>query len=137
MANHGVSVVLTCLLWLGPVLGVGASPADIDSPAVIVLRGVVESKKASGLPQVVFYVLKLPMPVPASGLALSDNSGDPRKGFRELELVCDYPGYPECEATLKKSVSHPTRVVGQTARPADRAGQLPVIVHVRLITVLQ
>jgi hypothetical protein len=41
-------------------------------------------------------------------------------------------------ALLKKSVGRPVRVVGQaTLRAAELAGHLPVIMHVRLITVLQ
>ena len=131
-----------CLLWLG-----GSSPAEGDSSSVIVLRGVLESKKAFGSPgsaetrknasKVVVFVLKLPKPAPAGGLALPDNAGDPPNGFQELQLVCDYAEFPECEAILKKSINHPIRVVGQTARPAEPAEQLPVIMHVRLITVLQ
>jgi hypothetical protein len=146
MANHKMTLVLMCLLWLASTVGAGAAPADSDSPAIIVLRGVLESKKASPPPgsggtsandrKVVVYVLTLPMPVPARGLALPGDSGDPRQGFQELQLVCDYPGYPECEAVLKRSVSHPIRVVGQTARAAEPAGQ-PPLMHVRLITVLQ
>jgi hypothetical protein len=142
-----MTIVLICLLSLGSAVRTAASPADSDSRPIIVLRGVLESKKASGPPgwnettksdrKVMVYVLKLPMPAPVSGLDLPADSRDVGKEFQELQLVCDFPGYPECAALLKKSINHPIRVVGQTSRPAEPAERLPVIMHVRLITVLQ
>ena len=141
------SAVLTSLLWLGSAVGVAASAQESDSRPIIVLRGVLESKKAPRPPgrgesqengrKLIVYLLKLPMAAPASGLALPDDLRDPPNGFQELQLVCDYPGYPECDAILKKSISHPVRVVGQTSRPAEPVEQLQVIMHLRLITVLQ
>jgi len=142
MANQGMTIMLTCILLVGSAVRAAASPGDSDSRPVIVLRGVLESRKASGPEtskngKVVLYILKLPVPALASGLELPADSRDPGKGFQELQLVCDYPEYPECMALLKKSANHPIRVVGQTSRPADPAEQLPVIMHVRLVTVLQ
>jgi hypothetical protein len=134
MPRNSTTALLTCFLFLGLAVRAEASPADSDSAPIVVLRGDLESKKALGPAG---WVLKRPMPLPAKGLALRDDSGDPPKGFRELQLVCDYAGYPECEAVLKRSVGHAARIVGQTARSAEGAGQLPVIMHVRVITVLQ
>jgi len=145
MSSYLIAALVTCACWLGSRTTSNASPAEAGAAPIIALRGQVESKKVVGSlkpgeaskEKIVIYVLKLPTALSARGLALAAESGDPGKGFQELQLVCDRPDYPECESTVQKAIGREVRVAGQTGRSESDAEHTAVIVHVRLITVLK